>query len=81
MSTNIFDEIYFCPHTFAVYFNILQKEKNSFKYLYKYPSIYYQMNNLVLYSCFACREAVVRKHNIQITCFIRYFPEKKYIFS
>ena len=77
MSTNILDEIYFCPHTFAVYFNIPQKEKNSFKF----PSIHYQMNNLVLHSCFACHEAVTRKHNSQIACFIRYFPAKKYIFS
>ena len=59
MSTNIFDEIYFCPHSFAVYFNTPQKEKNLFKFLYKFLSIYYQVNNLVLFSCFPCHEAAV----------------------
>ena len=69
MSTNI--------HTFVVYFNIPQKEKNSLKFLYKFPGIYYQVNNLVLSSCFGCHEAVVRKHNSQITRFIRLFSQKK----
>ena len=62
MSINIFDEIYFCPHTFAVYFDIPQKEKNLLNFLYKFPCIYYQVNNLVLSSCFACHEVVLRKH-------------------
>ena len=80
MSTNIFEiyEICFCPHTFALYFNIPQKERNLFKFLYKFPGICYQVNNLILPSCFACHEAVVRKQNSQITCFIRFFPKKGY---
>ena len=80
MSRNVFDEIYFCPHTFVIYFNIPQKENNLFKFLYKFPSIYYQVNNLVLSSCFACHKTVVTKHNSQISCFVRYSPPKKEYF-
>lgn len=48
--------------------------------MYKFPGICYQVNNLVLPSCFACHEAVVRKQISQITCFIRFFPKKGYFF-
>ena len=48
MSTNIFHVIYFCQHTFEVYFKLPAKDKKIFFFVYKFHSIYYQSENFML---------------------------------
>ena len=71
------DETYFCPHTFEIFFDLPEKDKNALLFVYKFDSFLYRVNKMSLACCFACHETVVKKHNLQIGCFIRYFPEKE----
>ena len=52
MSTNIIDEIYFCPCTFGVYFKIPVKGKSSFPSIYKFGTVFYLVNRVLLTYCF-----------------------------
>ena len=77
MSTNTFEEIYFYPHLFEVYFNIPEKNKATFLFSYRFDSLFYRVNEVLLSCCFDCHDIVVKNHIGHVTCFIRYFPEKE----
>ena len=64
MLTNIIDEIYFCPYTFEAFLNIPEKDKSNFSFNYKFDSVLYQVNRVLLTSCFDCHE-LVRKNTVQ----------------
>lgn len=81
MTTNTFKEIYFCPHTFEVYFDIPDKDKGASLCNHRFASLFYQVKEVLLTCCFDCHELVVNEHKSQITRFIRYFPKKGSPFS
>ena len=71
------DETYFCPHTFEIFFDLPKKDKSTFLFVYKFDGFLYRVNRMSITYCSDCHETVVKKHNSQIGCFIRYFPEKE----
>ena len=70
------NETYFCPHTFEIFLDLPEKDKSTFLFVYKFDSFLYRVNRMSLTCCFDCHKTVVKKHNSQIGCFLRYFPEK-----
>ena len=74
---NTVDETYFCTHTFEIFFDLPEKDKSTFLFVYKFDSFFCGVNRMSLICCFNCRETVVKKHHSQTGCFIRYFPEKE----
>ena len=77
MSVSTIEEIYFHPHTFYAFVNIPDKNRSSFLFNYRFGSLFYRVNQLLLTCCFDFHEFVVKKHRVQATCFIRYFPKKE----
>ena len=77
MSTNTFEEIYFCPDTFEVFFNTPKKDKGTFLFSYRFDSLFYRVNEVLLTCCFYCHAIVVKNHIGQVTCFVKYFLEKE----
>ena len=73
----IVDETYFCPHTFEIFFDLPEKDRCTFLFVYKFDSFLHQVNRMVLSCCCDCQETDVKKRNSQIGCFIKYFPEKE----
>ena len=70
-------ETYFCPQPFEIFFDLPEKDKSTFLFAYNFDSFLYRLNRMSLICCFDCHETVVKKHNSQIGCFIRYFLEKE----
>ena len=68
MSTKTFEEIYFCLQTLEAYFNIPNKDKSTFLFLYKFENLFYQVEKLLLICCFDRHKLNVDEHNSQITC-------------
>ena len=66
---NTVDEIYFCIHAPLKYFLTCMK-KTRVRFLYR-------VNRMLLTCCYDCHKTVVKKHNSETRCFIRYFPEKE----
>ena len=71
------DKLYFYLLTFEIFFDLPEKDKSTFLFVYKFDSFLYRANRMELTCGFDCHETVIKKHNSQIGCFIRYFPEKE----
>ena len=48
MSTNISEEIFFCPHTFDVYLCTPVYDRPNFPFVYKFSSFYCWMENFIV---------------------------------
>ena len=67
------DEIYFCPHTLGFFSNFTEHDKNFFA-----PLIFLKLFTLELTGlCFLGQDLIVNKHNLLVSCFETYFPEKE----
>lgn len=81
MPTITFEETYFCPHTTEVYVNIPEKNKATFSFNYRFDSLFYRVIEVLLAWYFDCHDIFIKKHIGQVTCFIRYLPEKEGLLS
>ena len=68
---NTIEEMYFCAHTFEVFFSISKKDRGTFSFTYKFDSLLYPVNRMTLSSCLPLHAIVVKEHNSQLTCFSR----------
>ena len=68
--------MYFCPHTFEVFFSISKKDKSTFSFIYKFDSLLYRVNRMVLSLCLTCH-AIVVKEQFSTNMFRKVFSRKR----
>ena len=73
---NTIEEIYFYLQTLDVFLNILEEDWVNFSFDFKFDNILHRDNEILLSCCFTCYKSVVKNHQSQVGCFIRYFPKK-----
>lgn len=56
MSTTTIDEIYFSFDTLKFYMKFSQKDQNKFIFVYKFKTLFYRINSILLYCCFDCQD-------------------------
>ena len=67
----------FITHTLEFYMKLSKKDKNKFSFVYKFKTLFYRINSILLSCCFDYQDLVVNSANSQIQCFLRYIPEKQ----